>query len=178
MSPRKISWSNLALISAAVLACGDSAESLGPSAVTRSVIRPSFTVGAGIVSTTLARGNAGPFHVQSNYQGFNVQMKTHDNADVAVASLIAPPGGFSGWHSHPGPAIVTIKAGALTIYDAHDKTCTGKVHSAGSVFIETGGHVHMARNEGAVTAEWVTTYLVPAGGPTRIDEPASGNCPF
>lgn len=157
--------------------CSDSARPTGTASATDPT-GPSFTAGAGIASTTLARANAGSFHVQSKYAGFDVELKTHDNADVVVASLSSPPGGYSGWHSHPGPALVTIKAGALTIYSADDPTCSPKVYPAGSVLIEVGGHVHFARNEGSETAEWVTTYIVPAGGATRVDAPAPGNCPF
>lgn len=42
------------------------------------------------------------------------------------------------------------------------------------------GHVHIGRNEGAVTLEIVVTYVdVPAGGePVRIDAADPGNCSF
>lgn len=165
----------IALTPAVLSGCEGRNEAVSPSA---SPDLPSFTVGANLTSATLARANAGPFHVQSKYAGFDVELKTHDNADVVVASLSAAPGGYSGWHSHPGPVIVTIKTGSLTVYDADDPDCAGTVHAAGTVFLERGGDVHFARNESGVTAEWVSTYIIPAGGATRIDAPAPGNCPF
>lgn len=158
-------------------ACGDSATPTRP-AVTTSGGAPQFTLGSGITTTTLVRANAGPFHIQSKYEGFNVELKTHDDADVVVASLSAAPGGNSGWHSHPGPIFVSVKSGALTTYDADDPECRGRTYVAGTVFIETGGHTHYARNETSGTTEWVSTYIVKKGGATRVEEPAPGNCPF
>ena len=55
------------------------------------------------------------------------------------------------------------------------------VHAAGTAFIEEGGVVGIARNEGEAHAKVVATFFVPAGGAsTRIDAAESGgrNCPF
>jgi hypothetical protein len=38
-----------------------------------------------------------------------------------VGRPVAPAivsGGSTGWHSHPGPAVVIVKSGSLTLYDA------------------------------------------------------------
>jgi hypothetical protein len=35
--------------------------------------------------------------------------------DVAMAQITVDPGGSSGWHSHPGGAIIIVKEGALTV---------------------------------------------------------------
>ena len=35
--------------------------------------------------------------------------------DVAMAQITVDPGGSSGWHSHPGGAIVVVKKGSLTV---------------------------------------------------------------
>lgn len=139
---------------------------------------PQSTLASGITSTQLVRANAGSLHIQSKYQGFKAELKLQDDADVVVATLVATPGGKSGWHSHPGITMVSIRSGALTTYDASDSQCQGVTYGAGSVFIEEGGHVHYARNETSGNTEWVTTYIVPKGGPVRVDEPNPGNCPF
>ncbi|HVE64617.1 MAG TPA: cupin domain-containing protein [Mycobacteriales bacterium] len=100
--------------------------------------------------------------------------------DVVVQSITIQPGGHSGWHSHPGQAIVVIKSGTFTTYDASDKTCSRHVYDAGEVYVDDGhGHVHIARNEGSVPLEVQVTYIdVPVGAAFRTDAPRPGNCPF
>src|SRR5437879_13659746 len=35
--------------------------------------------------------------------------------DVAMAQITVDPGGSTGWHSHPGGAIIGVKQGSLTV---------------------------------------------------------------
>lgn len=105
-----------------------------------------------------------------------------DNAaDTIMQKIVIAPGGNFGWHSHPGPVVVVVKAGELTFYEADDPTCTPRTYVAGQVFVDRGqGHVHYARNLSA-TADlelWVTYFDVPPGGAPRIDAPNPGYCPF
>ena len=102
---------------------------------------------------------------------------TKDARNAEPDDTIAPGGTF-GWHSHPGPSIVVVKAGALTLYHGDDPTCTPHVITAGSGFVDDGGQVHVVRNEGSVDALVYVTSLVPKGAPRRIDEPSPGHCPF
>jgi quercetin dioxygenase-like cupin family protein len=89
------------------------------------------------------------------------------------------PGGQSGWHTHPGPSLITVKAGTVTAYSGDDPSCTPHVYAAGTGFIDPGGgHVHLLRNEGSVEAETVAVQILPAGAERRIDAPIPGNCPF
>jgi len=157
------------------LACTDSASPAAPPAIENG---PQFTVSSGVTNVTLVRANAGEIDVDSKYNDFKSKLSTKGNTDIVVNNNAMTPGGTSGWHTHPGITIVAIKTGALTLYDGDDPLCAPKVYTAGQVFVESGGHVHVARNEGGVTAEWFTTYVVPTGGSTRIDAPAPGNCPF
>ncbi len=83
-----------------------------------------------------------------------------------------------GWHSHPGPSIVVVKSGTLTLYHGDDPSCTPQPVPAGTGFVDDGGDVHVVRNEGAVDAVVYVTSLVPKGAGRRIDEPSPGNCPF
>jgi quercetin dioxygenase-like cupin family protein len=94
-----------------------------------------------------------------------------------LENRIAPGGNF-GWHSHPGPSIVVVKSGALTLYRADDLSCTPHVIAAGSGFVDDGGDVHIVRNEGSVDAVVYVTSLVPKGAGRRIDEPSPGTCSF
>jgi len=139
---------------------------------------PSFTLAVGFTSTPVGRGNLGTFHVQSKAAGYDVELKSHDNTDIAVATIVVTPGGHSGWHYHPGPVLVVVKTGAITFYHGNDPTCTGTVHPAGTAFVEADGNVGIARNEGAVDATVVATFFVPAGSATRIDADRPGNCTF
>lgn len=101
--------------------------------------------------------------------------------ETVVQQIVLSPGGQTGWHSHPGPVIVLIKAGALTFYSGDDSACGSRTYTAGQSFIDSGqGHVHLARNESAsADLELWAVYLdVPPGGAFRIDAPAPGNCAF
>jgi len=100
--------------------------------------------------------------------------------DTIMQQIVLAPGGFTGWHSHPGPAIALVKAGTLTVYSAEDAGCEPVTYAAGQAFVDPGqGHVHNAYNLSATdNAEvWVTYLDVPpdAAGP-RIPQPAPGNC--
>ena len=102
-------------------------------------------------------------------------------AEFAVQQVTIAPGGTTGWHTHPGPALVLVKSGEFTLYDGDDKDCHGTTYKAGQSFVDAGfGHVHVGRNEGASNVEFYVVYLAPApaGQPLRIDAPSPGNCSF
>jgi quercetin dioxygenase-like cupin family protein len=90
------------------------------------------------------------------------------------------PGGHSGWHTHPGPALFTVSKGALTMYEGDDPSCTPQLFPAGtgSIEAETSGHIHLLRNETGSVAETIVTFLLPVGAPVRTGLPNPGNCPF
>ena len=71
-----------------------------------------------------------------------------DEVDAALLENRIAPGGTFGWHSHPGPSLVIIKTGALTLYRGDDPDCTQQLFEAGSRFVDEGGVVHLVRNEG------------------------------
>jgi quercetin dioxygenase-like cupin family protein len=109
---------------------------------------------------------------------WQARIDTKGATDVYVVENKIAPGGTFGWHSHPGPSIVVVKTGVLTLYRGDDPTCTPTVVPAGSGFVDDGGDVHMVRNEGTVETVVYVTSLVPSGATRRIDEPSPGNCPF
>jgi len=165
----------LAVIASAVAACEQSTAV--PSAPRTAPAGPNLTAGIGFSNGTLARTNLGETNWESNLNGFNVQLKTKDNADVEVTSGFANAGGNSGWHYHPGPVLVLVKTGTVTLYHADDPECRGTAYPAGTTFIE-GSTPHIVRNEGAVTSEFNGVFFVPAGQPRRIESNVPGNCPF
>ena len=92
-----------------------------------------------------------------------------DPSDVIVAKIVVQPGGSFGWHTHHGPAIVTLApgSGALSIADAHD--CSTEQYAAGQGFVDAGqGHVHVGYNADVKEVVAYVTFLdVPPGsGPT------------
>lgn len=103
-----------------------------------------------------------------------------DAADVIVQQITIQPGGFTGWHTHPGPAVVVITAGTLTYYEGDDQACTGNDFAAGQAFTDPGqGHVHSALNEGSAPVSLYVTYFdVPPGAGPAIPVANPGNCGF
>lgn len=99
-------------------------------------------------------------------------------AQISVIKFTIAPGGYFGWHRHGGPVWVVVAAGELTLYDADDTTCTGHVHKPGSAFLDSGNHVHNARNEGADPVVVYGTFMLPAGGAIRIDAGNPNVCSF
>jgi quercetin dioxygenase-like cupin family protein len=98
--------------------------------------------------------------------------------DVAMAQITVVPGGSSGWHSHPGGAIIIVKQGELTVYRAIGSQCQTTTYSAGQAFIERPGEVDQVTNTGTVPyVLYVTFPRVPPGDSARIDEADPGTCP-
>jgi hypothetical protein len=128
------------------------------------------TPGSGVTSEVTARGTAVD----------KIKTRGNEAFDVVNQTITIQPGGHSGWHSHPGQAIVVIKAGTFTTYNADDPTCSAHVYGPGDVYVDRGyGYVHIARNEGIVPTTLEITYVdVPVGQPFRIDAPTPGNCAF
>jgi len=98
--------------------------------------------------------------------------------DVAMAQITVDPGGSTGWHSHPGGAIIVVKQGTPTLYRAIGSQCRSITYSAGDAFIERPGEVDDVLNAGSAPyVLYVTFPRVPPGGSARIDEPDPGTCP-
>jgi quercetin dioxygenase-like cupin family protein len=103
----------------------------------------------------------------------HVKIKLDRDSDAAIVQVTQGVGGHSGWHAHPGPAIVIVKSGEVTIQQAKD--CSSRTYTAGQVAVEPSGHVHIARNTGTTDLElWITFLDVPVGANPRIDAPDPG----
>ena len=127
----------------------------------------------------IVQGNFGDIEVKTNFDGHKVDIDTKGDSDLYVVSNVIAPGGHTGWHTHPGPSLITVKSGTITAYEGDDPTCSPTVYTAGQGFVDPGdGHVHMLRNEGAVPAETIAVQLVVDGGTRRIDAPAPPACAF
>jgi quercetin dioxygenase-like cupin family protein len=136
------------------------------------------TPGSGVTSTTLGQASLGPIKTKAKSGDWQIKIKTEGQSNVTVVENRVAPGGHFGWHSHPGPSLVIVKSGTSTFYRGDDPTCTPQVYPAGSAYVDPGGTVHIARNEGTVELVLIVTRLIPEGAPARIDQPNPGNCPF
>ena len=100
----------------------------------------------------------------------HIQIRSKGFTDVYVTEITIAPGGHGGWHSHPGPSIITVKSGTATFYDDCDDF-TRWQYPVGTGFVEDADCVHLLANEGDVDLEVVVVQIVPLGAPRRIDEP-------
>ena len=99
-----------------------------------------------------------------------VRIKTKGISDVYVVRNILTPGGHTGWHSHPGPSIISVVSGVATAYEGDDPV--GVQIPAGTAFVDSGDHAHIIRNEGTTNLELIAFQILPEGAPRRNDEPA------
>jgi quercetin dioxygenase-like cupin family protein len=132
----------------------------------------------GVTSNTIAVGRFDSINTKIKTGAWKASIKTKGASDLHVLENTIAPGGTFGWHSHPGPSLVIVKSGTATFYLADDPTCSPHVVPAGSGFVDSGGDVHVVRNEGTVDLVTVVASLVPAGATRRIDQPDPGNCRF
>jgi quercetin dioxygenase-like cupin family protein len=131
-----------------------------------------------IVNQTLASGvaaagisqhtqiiNKGPDGTVTPWQ---LQLQVQGATDYYSHHIVLAPGGYSGWHSHPGVLIAAVKSGQIDFYNA---TCEKQTIGQGQVYTEDD-NVHAIANTGTVDADLYITFLVQHGAPRRIDEPA------
>jgi quercetin dioxygenase-like cupin family protein len=96
--------------------------------------------------------------------------------NVSTATQTFAPGGFSGWHSHPGPGWVIVESGTATMEETQGCFVD---YPAGSVLFEAGpSDIHNLSNrsttENMVIRTW---FFLPVGIPGRIDQqPVVGAC--
>lgn len=153
-------------------------------ALSTAAVATVLTPSSGVVSALVfARASfVEPTDVKIKVKGQGTEVINVNNAqETVIQQIIIAPGGATGWHSHPGPVVVLIKSGQMSLYDSDDPTCSARTYTAGQAFVDSGqGHVHIARNESqSQNLELWATYLdVPAGGPFRIDAPNPGTCGF
>jgi len=139
---------------------------------------PAFaTPGSGVTPTPITSGVLPePIRVKLKHEdGFGDGTEV---SNINIVKYTVAPGGYFGWHQHSGPVWVVVASGTLTYYGAEDPTCTGQAFSAGSAFLDAGNHTHNARNETSAPVEVYATFMLPAGGPVRVDMPDPGVCDF
>ena len=142
------------------------------------------TPGTGFKGTTVAKATFGQIfsHASDTTSPWDELLMTHGDSDLYVQQNTWEAGGSTGWHTHPGPSLVIVTEGSVTVYEGDDPTCTPHVYTAGSTddsFVDIGGgDVHLVRNETAAEAQAVAIQLIPAGAERRLDADDPGNCKF
>ena len=139
--------------------------------------------GSSGVTAETARGPLVDRPLQVNWHfaaGSKIKLQSQGPMEQAVQRIVAVPGATFGWHSHPGPTIVTVLTGTLSFYHAED--CMHRIdYTAGQSFSNLPDEIHLARNEGSVDLVVYATYFVPLTSPPlplRIDQPSPGqDCP-
>ena len=99
---------------------------------------------------------------------WQLQLQVQGDTDYYSQHLVLGPGGYSGWHSHPGLLIAGVKSGQVDFYDAK---CRRRTIGPGQVYTENDD-VHAIINTGGVDADLYISYLIKHGQPRRRDEGA------
>jgi quercetin dioxygenase-like cupin family protein len=139
--------------------------------LTCSVVVPTVafaTPPAGIVSNVIVAQGAtlGPVKERADVgDNWSVNLQDKGQSEFFIQDLVVGPGGYTGWHSHPGILLVTVKEGSLEFYD---KDCAKHTYVAGQSFTE-GAEPHAAMNRGTGNARLLVAYVVKKGEPRRIE---------
>ncbi|HET9605034.1 MAG TPA: hypothetical protein VFO96_12145 [Gemmatimonadales bacterium] len=112
-----------------------------------------------------------------------IKIMTHPQRPVKVVSanvyidgdgdgLVAgkPAKSFVDWHTHPGPTMVIVTGGTLTMHHASDCNHT-ETYPAGSVFFAPEG-IHLASNDSGTDIILRGTFFLPEGAAPTVFEPA------
>lgn len=134
------------------------------------------TPASGFNAAQTFKGVFGPIEAGVERDDFELELKTKGTADLYVVRNEVQPGGTSGWHTHPGPSLITVTAGEITAYESTDPDCAPTVYTAGQGFVDHGDHAHMLRNETDSLAETVAVQFLPTGAGRRVDQPKPGHC--
>jgi quercetin dioxygenase-like cupin family protein len=141
------------------------------------------TPATGILSATVVARGGFPDPVDIKFKiddGRQEVIHVPGARETVVQQIVIGPGGQTGWHSHPGPVVVLIKSGTLTLYSG-EHGCEARAYSAGQAFVDSGqGHVHLAANRSATenVELWATYFDVPPQGAFRLDAANPGTCQF
>jgi quercetin dioxygenase-like cupin family protein len=87
-----------------------------------------------------------------------------DASNLIVADVTWQPGGSSGWHFHPGVALVNVVEGDLEV--TWERDCVPRSYSAGESFFDPGV-VHVADNlsDDVCARAYVVFLGIPEGEP-------------
>src|SRR5439155_20914365 len=85
----------------------------------------------GGTSTVLGIAYFNEISAKTLSSSWQARISTKGESDVWMLQNIIVPGGSFGWHSHPGPSLVIVKAGALIVpsgrSDLHARGRRGRI---------------------------------------------------
>jgi quercetin dioxygenase-like cupin family protein len=124
---------------------------------------------AGVVTNViLAQGpTTGPIKERAEAGGWGVSLEDRGQSEVYFQDLVIGPGGYTGWHNHPGVVLLTVKEGAVEFYD---EKCARRTFTAGQSFTE-GSEAHAAMNRGTVNTRLLIAYIPKRGESRRSETP-------
>ena len=131
-------------------------------------ILAAFSIGVGLAATAPAQKA-----IVDEYGNLRLRIVESDYVPTA-----ADPRYDSGWHTHPGLAIVQVKSGT---FDITQVGCTPTKVGPGQTFIEIPNTPVRAVSEGAI--KWTTSLLLwntagsGAFSPAPLTPMSSGPCP-
>ena len=130
------------------------------------------TTPSGVTPTLLTRATLGEFVAHND--GITLKSPYH-SADVTNVRVDLQPGGTTGWHHHPGIAVVAVASGTVTEYDPE---CRQSVITTGNGFVESRDEVHLVHNEGSIPAVLYVTFITPSETPqgVTISDPQPKDC--
>ena len=125
--------------------------------------------GSGVTAETYVTGTLKGGNQQNSDR---VKFQTKDDTAVRVQKLTFSPGGYTGWHHHPGIVIVTVQSGTIQLMHSD---CSiheyGQGSPHGSSFVEGEQRVHEASSAGGAVI--FANYVAPAANPPvfRVEDP-------
>jgi len=129
---------------------------------------------SGVTITTLVTANFdNPTQVNSD----RVKFQTKDATDVRIQKIVFAPGGYSGWHHHPGMVLLSVESGVVTL---SQPDCSSQNYGPGlpngAVFAEGGDVPEQVSSAGGATVYAV--FVAPSNDPpiTRVEDDAV-SCP-
>ena len=103
-----------------------------------------------------------------------IRFRARRKTEVHVQRSTYPPGASSGWHHHPGFAMVTVHSGQLTLYRAD---CRPLTLGPGQTEVESGRYT-LARNESRAETRVYVTFVLPPRAPRIIPASPPSSCPI
>ena len=138
---------------------------------------PALASHIGFHPTQIVLGVFGPLDVKAEKNDkWKFMIKSHGQTDLRVTSVVWAAGGSSGWHSHPGPNLLTVKRGSVKEWEGSDPLCTATIYNAGDTFGDNGGSaIHLVRNNSATDeAEVIAVAFYPhATGSPPVPAPTT-----
>ena len=101
--------------------------------------------------------------------------RTHPS-NVESVRIDFKAGDTTGWHTHPGPVLVQVVSGAITLRHAAHGRCLSEVVRAGHGFFEAPGAVHVAENPRPDPAILYATFVLPPNAGPEVSAPIPAPC--